>query len=335
MLRDYAGKVDEKEIRAIKELADKVAVEQRVDAEFEGLQAQHGVDFEDMLKGITKGKYKNKAVRDALKDKVRDEWSQAVNDKKRIDFERQQVEGEDIVNDWANGHYATARQKVLRSRHLTPAQKEHWIDKIDRMNESIEKSQEAASPFLNSDPNALFLASKAIALNPDAVENDDIWRLVGKGLSTKDGVALQTRLKTAKAKDNQRIKEATRIISAWKNENIWESDDVKNSLVAAQLQSAMMQFMEDNPDADPITDFLQPHQKEITKLRFKKAFQQLNDIYSGKVRPAQVPPPGKHIRLRGRIPQETVENKFYKAWLGKDLSEFEATHLEVVETEEP
>lgn len=319
LLARYKDKIPEDKQKAIKDLAERIHIEQEVSESYAALNATHGDDFGAMLKDV-KGMDLSPKAKSQLNSKVKSEWATDKALKEDTRKKLNEKTGNEVVKMWADKDYQAVREHVLRSEAFTPKQKEHWIDKVDRQVAAELKAEKDVKK--TSNPDIYNKISRAINLSPQQVTAERIWAAEGEGgLSAKDAMALTTKLNTLKNKPDQRMKDASNVIESWRKDE-W-GDDPQSEVDAANLNRMMLEWYEQNPDKDPIDDFLAPRATALKKEKFAKAFDHWERVSTGKATTRfKTDKGGKGVR--GKIPHRPKpkridDDKFYKEWLGEPL----------------
>jgi hypothetical protein len=122
----------------------------------------------------------------------------------------------------------------------------------------INRSANTPGRFEITDPVIYADLSSTVDLRPDSLTQSDIWAKAGDGISTADAERLSKRLKTAQekgSKENDKdpeIKNATSILDFARKDGKYADNPQENDLEWARQKAALDDFIENNPDEDPI-----------------------------------------------------------------------------------
>jgi hypothetical protein len=138
----------------------------------------------------------------------------------------------------------------------------------------IDRSAKAPGRFEITDPIIYADISSRIDLEPDTLTQTEIWSMAGDGISTADAERLSKRLTAAQekgSKENEKtpeVKNAKSILKFARKDGKFADDPQENDFEWARQEAALDDFLEQNPDGDPI-EFIEknliPAQKGFVK----------------------------------------------------------------------
>ena len=174
--------------------------------------------------GLLKGR------RDEAINKVREEWRNEALDKMST--------GE-------------LREAQIMASPLEAKEKSAWISKIKAQAKDF-------NAFQNSDDIIKADVTERVYTEPDTITTEEIFGLMGKGLSTSDATTLGNKLREIQKKKgdplkNTGIKEGIRQIEFMRTADFFDEDDGRlNDLEASRQKVALEQWARENPEKDPL-----------------------------------------------------------------------------------
>ena len=286
-------------------------------SKFLEIKALNGEDYQAMIKEA--GQIGNDDLRVAVEKAVKSDY--ATNKTFRDAARKQEQEAvlNKVVTLWGNKNYNTARKLVVDNIGLlSPSEAERWLNNIDKMTESkIQGIEDKNNPFNVRDQSKYSVVAEWVAMNPNAITSEDIWKLHGKGLTTKDAESLDARLRKNQAKRDPLLETSYQIVKGWVKDKALGTTHAERAKNAGELMERLEQFIIDYPEKDPVDDFLVPQGKLIKKRRFDDAFSEFRKTFitQGEYGGEKITLP---IKKAERSPAEFSEDNFTRDWLGAD-----------------
>jgi hypothetical protein len=128
---------------------------------------------------------------------IRADWKafRTLKNEARKEFQRKAERA--AVAAWTQGPTAVQDLiKIVTHKDFDPKRTEHWLDKIDKR---MKEKDNQISSFDITVPEVEYEVTRELSINPDRYTTEDIYDLVGHGISTKKAKELD-KLREAKAK---------------------------------------------------------------------------------------------------------------------------------------
>lgn len=148
------------------------------------------------------------------------------------------------------------REAQIRTSPLEAKEKSQWIGKLKTQAKDF-------NAFLNSDDIIKADVTERVYTEPDTITEDEIFDLMGKGLSTPDATSLGNKLREIKGKKgdplkNSEISQALKQLELMRQGGFFDPDakkgklTVENNIEAGRQKVALEQWARENPDKSPL-----------------------------------------------------------------------------------
>jgi hypothetical protein len=143
------------------------------------------------------------------------------------------------------------REAQIRTSPLEAKEKGQWISKLKAQAKDFNAFQ-VSDDIIKAD------VTERVYTEPDTITTEEIFGLMGKGLSTADATTLGNKLREVQGKKgdplkNSSIKEGIRQIELMRGADFFDADDGRlNDLEASRQKVALEQWSRENPDKDPL-----------------------------------------------------------------------------------
>jgi hypothetical protein len=282
------------------------------------IKTDHGQDYQGMMDDVAK--IKNDDLRVAVEKEVKSDYATTKTFKDARKKENQDVVLKDITRLWGDKKYSEARKLVTDNIGLLePGDSVRWLNDIDKMSEAkLQGIEDKNNPYNIDDVNKKAVVTQRVNTNPNSITTDDIWRLHGKGLSTKTAKALTEQLRKNQERIDPRLETSYNMVKGWVRDKALGKTHAERAKNADELMERLEDFVDRYPAKDPVEDFLIPQKKLIKKRRFDDAFQAFRDTFITRGEYG-----GEKITLpvRRATKDESIEfsdDAFEREWLGAD-----------------
>ena len=232
-----------------------------------------------------------------------------------------------MVDDWENNALVKMQNKTLTFNEimgspLSSAEKEHWVDKLNRQAAAGHKEED--DPFDITDPATRAVVWDRILNDPHSITKEDLQKLHGNGLSTTEYKLADKAWKAAvePEKDPDPLKSVlykrmqSRLLQARTNQT-WKKgksnkDIEENNAGYMKAADAVDQLFLDNPDITNEelekwwTGYMAPLEKESVFARIADLF--VTDSSAGTKSLANI------WEAQGARPPETFSEKTFQEW---------------------
>jgi hypothetical protein len=143
------------------------------------------------------------------------------------------------------------REAQIMASPLEAKEKSAWISKLKTQAKDF-------NAFLNSDDIIKADVTERVYTEPDTITTEEIFDLMGKGLSTADATTLGNKLREIQGKKGDPLKnsetsEAIKQVELMRQALFFDDDDkVKNNVEAGRQKVALEQWARENPDKSPL-----------------------------------------------------------------------------------
>jgi hypothetical protein len=143
------------------------------------------------------------------------------------------------------------REAQIRTSPLEAKEKGQWISKLKAQAKDF-------NAFQTSDDIIKADVTERVYTEPDTITTQEIFDLMGKGLSTPDATALGNKLREIQGKKgdplkNSEISQAIKQVELMRQASFFDEDDkVNNNIEAGRQKIALEQWARENPDKSPL-----------------------------------------------------------------------------------
>lgn len=323
-LESYKKHIPAAEYEQVKAYLKSVVQDELVRDRYLEIKGTHGDDYQGMLDEASK--IKNETMREGVTREIKSDWAttKEMNDHALRKKREQILQG--VIDLWDNKKYKEVHDVLKKHRFtLTPEQSEHWLAKLEAMTEEkLQGIQNKNSKYNIDNDNIKGAMRKMIDLHPNRVEVDDIYRMLGEGISSNTAAAMKSRLIKNKKSVPPQLQRAYEMINQWFKQQQFEGGEGVSGFQkdqALKLYNRLWKWSDRFPDSDPVEDFLIPYRDQLLKGEFEQSFTEYRKANA---------PQGRYDAVRGRVTQKMPprlkadqetgfdEDSFYENWLGKE-----------------